>query len=149
MNRTVTLLLPEELVERAEAAGLLTESSVTRWLEVQLEQEAARKRYLQTLDDLRSTEPPMTPEEIQAEIDAYRADKRSRDTMCRLRYQHRHFRHVLARRCSGSGETAGNRRTNRGITRCPHSAQTGEANTGEGKVNRADYPRSPANRRNR
>ena len=77
----VTLSLPEELVERASAAGLLSSEQVSAWLEAEL----ARGEHLKTLhgdlDRLRAASAPLSDEEVQAlvneEIHAYRADKRA------------------------------------------------------------------------
>lgn len=39
MNRQITFELPADLVERAQAAGLLTSEQVSRWLEHELQRE--------------------------------------------------------------------------------------------------------------
>ncbi|MAS37982.1 MAG: hypothetical protein CL610_28565 [Anaerolineaceae bacterium] len=79
MNRIdVTLNLPQELVEQARSAGLLTDDEVERWLIAELERQGRQNRFFNTLDQLSSLEPSITPEEIDAEIEAYRQEKRQR-----------------------------------------------------------------------
>ena len=72
----VTLNLPDSLANEARQAGLLTPEELER-----LVREALRIRRVERLTAVRETLvakslPPMTPEEIQAEIDAYRAEVR-------------------------------------------------------------------------
>lgn len=69
----LTLNLPEQLAQEAQAAGLFTPEELERMV-----REALRNRRTQQLEKARHVlaaypMPPMTPEEIQAEIDAYRA----------------------------------------------------------------------------
>jgi len=71
------LNLPDQLARDAKAAGLLTDTALER-----LVREALRARSLERLDS--ATEklaadplPPMSESEIQAEIAAYRAEKRA------------------------------------------------------------------------
>jgi hypothetical protein len=79
MNRVdVTLNLPEDLVEQARSAGLLTEDEVERWLISELKRQRKLDRFFNTLDKLNALEPRLTPEEIDAEIEAYRQEKRQR-----------------------------------------------------------------------
>jgi uncharacterized protein (DUF849 family) len=76
MNKVdITLRLPEELVNRAEAAGVLTEERVTALLEMEIKRQAHAERFAQTVKQLRELEPPLTEEDIEAEIEAYRAAK--------------------------------------------------------------------------
>ena len=72
----VKLNLPDSLANEARQAGLLTPEELERLL-----REALRARRVERLTAVRETLatnplPPMTPEEIQAEIDAYRAQDR-------------------------------------------------------------------------
>ena len=69
----VKLNLPDNLANEARQAGLLTPEELERLL-----REALRARRVERLTAVRESLaanplPPMTPEEIQAEIDAYRA----------------------------------------------------------------------------
>ena len=68
--------LPDTLAKQAKEAGLLEPDAVERML-----REALLARRIESLAHARDVLaanplPPMTPEEIQAEIDAYRADVR-------------------------------------------------------------------------
>lgn len=72
--------LPDELAQRAKNAGLLSDSAIQRLLEEAMRREAGRKlleaaRRIQAVDI-----PPMTMDEIQAEVDAVRAERRARQT---------------------------------------------------------------------
>jgi hypothetical protein len=72
----VTLELPDSLAKEAQQAGLLTPEELER-----LVRKALRAKRVQRLSKAREKLaaeplPPMTPEEIQAEIDAYRAQVR-------------------------------------------------------------------------
>ena len=72
----VKLNLPDSLANEARQAGLLTPEELERLL-----REALRARRVERLTAVRETLaanplPPMTPEEIQAEIDDYRAQVR-------------------------------------------------------------------------
>ena len=79
----IELELPDELAERAEAAGLLTPKAIEEYLQEEI-QRRALDRFLAAAD--RSAEldlTPMTEEEVQAEIDAVRAVKHGRATESR------------------------------------------------------------------
>lgn len=72
----VKLNLPDSLANEARQAGLLAPEELERLL-----REALRARRVERLTAVRETLaanplPPMTPEEIGAEIDAYRAQVR-------------------------------------------------------------------------
>ena len=72
----VKLNLPDNLANEARQAGLLTPEELERLL-----REALRARRVERLTAVRESLaanplPPMTPEEIQAEIDDYRAQVR-------------------------------------------------------------------------
>lgn len=72
----VKLNLPDNLANEARQAGLLTPEELERLL-----REALRARRVERLTAVRETLaanplPPMTSEEIQAEIDDYRAQAR-------------------------------------------------------------------------
>lgn len=73
----IILNLPDQLARDAQAAGLLTEQELER-----LVREALRARSLERLDVVTAKLaadplPPMSESEIQAEIEAYRAEKRA------------------------------------------------------------------------
>lgn len=72
----VKLELPDSLAKEAQQAGLLAPEELQR-----LVREALRAKRVERLSKVREKLaveplPPMTPEEIQAEIDAYRAQVR-------------------------------------------------------------------------
>ena len=71
------LSLPERLAKEAQAAGLLTPEAIT-----QLVKEAVRRRAGQALLDaaervVRADIPPLSMEEIQAEVDAVRQARKT------------------------------------------------------------------------
>lgn len=73
----IQIELPDATAQAAQAAGLLTPQALDRLLS-----EALRNRSLERLDAAmkklaEAPLPPMTGEEIQAEIDAYRTEKRA------------------------------------------------------------------------
>lgn len=73
---TLELRLPDQLAREAQTAGLLTPEELERMV-----REALRLQRVQKLAQAREKLaaqplPPMTAEEIQAEIDAYRAESR-------------------------------------------------------------------------
>lgn len=72
----ITLSLPQELVERARSAGLLSEEQVERWLSEELERQTKLDRFFTKLDQLAEFHPSISQEEINTEISAYRREKR-------------------------------------------------------------------------
>lgn len=75
----ITLTLPEELVARARSAGLLTAERVAEWLAAELERRQRVDQLFADVQKLYVLEPPLTQEEIDAEIRAYREEKRRGD----------------------------------------------------------------------
>lgn len=80
----ITLQLPEELAERAEAAGLLSSAQVSAWLEAELSRKEHLKLLRADLERLRAVSEPLSDEEVTAlvdeEIHAYRAEKYAKDS---------------------------------------------------------------------
>lgn len=77
---TLEISLPDGLAKEAKAAGLLAPEAVERMV-----REAVRQRAADRLRDAmermaHADVPPMTEAEIQAEIDAVRAERRARRT---------------------------------------------------------------------
>jgi hypothetical protein len=71
--------LPDELAQRARSAGLLTDSAIQRLLEEAMRREAGR-RLLQVAERLHAAGvPPMSEEDIVAEVKAARAERRARE----------------------------------------------------------------------
>ncbi len=75
---TLTLNLPQDLVDQAKSAGLLTEEQIERWLTDELDRQRKLDRFFGKLDRLAEIEPAMTEDEINAEIEAYRREKQQR-----------------------------------------------------------------------
>jgi hypothetical protein len=80
MNVNVTIELPAELVQKAEAAGILTAERMAELVERELERQSRTNRFFETVDQLTMLEPPLTEDEINAEIAAYRREKGARST---------------------------------------------------------------------
>jgi hypothetical protein len=76
MSITVQLDLPDALVNEAKASGLLESRRLGEMLNEELRRERARKGLGRVLKELHSLPgEPMSYEEIQAEIDAVRAER--------------------------------------------------------------------------
>jgi aminoglycoside phosphotransferase (APT) family kinase protein len=83
MSVTIQLDLPEALVKEAKASGLPESRRLGEMLNEELRRERARKDLGRMLNELHSLPgEPMSPEEIQIEIDAVRAQRR------RFEYSH-------------------------------------------------------------
>lgn len=73
----ITLNLPDELARRAQNEGLLSTEAMQRMLEDTLRR-AAGQRLLEIADRVHAAGiAPMSEEEINAEVKAYRAEKRA------------------------------------------------------------------------
>ncbi len=69
--------LPDDLAQRARNAGLLSDSAIQRLLEDAMRREAGRK-LLSIAERIQATGiPPMSDEEIVAEVKAVRAERRA------------------------------------------------------------------------
>ena len=74
----LTVTLPDDLASKAKAAGLLSSEGIERALREALKREAGRK-LLEINNEMRASDiPPMTDEEIQAEVNAVRAERRAK-----------------------------------------------------------------------
>jgi hypothetical protein len=78
MGISITIELPEELAQKAQAAGILTTERMAELVERELDRQERANRFFNTVDQLVELEPPLTEEEIQAEIEAYRREKAAR-----------------------------------------------------------------------
>ena len=79
MSITVQLDLPEAVLEKARAKGLLESGVLSELLEQELKRRSACEEFGVLLKQLHSvTGDEMTEEEIQAEVDAVRAERRAR-----------------------------------------------------------------------
>lgn len=73
---TIQIELPEATAEAARDAGLLTPQALERLLNDALRRNAVGELF-QKMDELADANfPPMTMDEIQAEVDAVRAQRR-------------------------------------------------------------------------
>jgi len=76
----LTVKLPDELAKQIRAAGLLDEAALEKVFRDALRKQAVGELFA-ALDEIEAAKlPPMTEEEIQAEIDAARAERRARST---------------------------------------------------------------------
>jgi len=74
----IKVTLPDELAREAQAAGLLTDEAIERMLKTELKRRAG-EALLESARRISAVEGPvMTPEEIQQEINAARAERRAR-----------------------------------------------------------------------
>lgn len=74
----LTVDLPDELAQRARQAGLLSSEAIQRLLEDAMRREAGRK-LLEIAQRVQAAGiPPMSDEEIVAEVKAVRAERRAR-----------------------------------------------------------------------
>lgn len=72
------LTLPQELAKQAKAAGLLKPEAITSMLREQLRRQAGEELRVM-MDQLADANiPPMSMEEIQAEVDAVRRARKAR-----------------------------------------------------------------------
>jgi hypothetical protein len=74
---TVEITLPDQLAQEARRAGLLTPEAIERMVRTHLRVERVEKLKQARQKLAANPLPPMTPEEIQAEINAYRAERRA------------------------------------------------------------------------
>lgn len=77
MDVDVLLKLPKELVDRSKEVGVLTGERMATVIEEEIEREFHRRRFKETVKQLRDLQPPMTQEEIDEELEAYRAEQRT------------------------------------------------------------------------
>lgn len=77
---TVTVSLPDQLVEQAEAAGLLKDERIAEWLTKELQRMRDRSEFKAELARLRAAEPKITPEDIDAELQAVRNEHTKPDS---------------------------------------------------------------------
>jgi hypothetical protein len=78
MSREITLTLPNDLAEQAEPLGLLRPEAVERLIREEVRRRAW-DRLIETARRIHAANiPPMTEDEVQAEVDAARAERRAR-----------------------------------------------------------------------
>jgi len=78
MSITVQLDLPEALAQQARAKGLLEPDIVRRLIQRELDLDEPMEDFRRMVEEMRSypNDEPMTMDEIQAEVDAVRAERR-------------------------------------------------------------------------
>ena len=80
MSVTIQLDLPDALVKAAQANGLLESALIGDLLAAELRRRKAAAELGKVLDSIRAQPgEPMTMDEIQAEVDAVRAERRARE----------------------------------------------------------------------
>ncbi len=75
---TVTIELTEEQLRAARSTGVLEPDELARLVQRELERRQDARRMNEIMDALQSSPEKPTPEEIDAEIEAYRSKKRAR-----------------------------------------------------------------------
>jgi len=74
----LTANLPDTLANEAKAAGLLAPQAIEKLLREAIERRKQLDSFFATVERLRAAGiPPMSEEEIQAEVDAVRAERRT------------------------------------------------------------------------
>jgi hypothetical protein len=73
----VTVTLPDDLAQQARKAGLLRPEALAALLRDAM-RERRIERLFSTMDKLAQLKPPLTEDEIAAEIEAARAERRAR-----------------------------------------------------------------------
>jgi hypothetical protein len=83
MSVTIELDLPDALVSEARSKGLLQSGQMSDLVSEELNRRKAAEELEKILERIRAQEgEPMTSEEIQSEIAAYRAERRARENRC-------------------------------------------------------------------
>jgi len=78
MTTEIKLSLPDKLASEAQEAGLLTPQAIEQLLREAVRRKAVDKLVQKMDEPADATFPPMTLEEIQAEVDAVHAQRRKR-----------------------------------------------------------------------
>jgi hypothetical protein len=74
----LTVKLPDELAQQVRAAGLLDEAAIETVFREALRKQAVGELFA-ALDEIQAAKlPPMTEQQVQAEIDAARTERRAR-----------------------------------------------------------------------
>ena len=74
----LTVTLPDDLAQKAREAGLLSPEGIERALRDALKRDSGRKLLEIGRSMQAANLPPMSEEEVQAEVDAVRASRRAR-----------------------------------------------------------------------
>ena len=75
----IIITLPDEVAQQAEARGLLAPAALEQLIRTEIERRRKVDRLFDTMDQLEAVDiPPLTDEELNAEIKAARAERRAR-----------------------------------------------------------------------
>lgn len=78
MSITIELDLPDDVAAQAGAKGLLDPENVARLIQREMVSDSALKNYREMVESMRAyPDEPMTMDEIQAEVDAVRVERRA------------------------------------------------------------------------
>lgn len=78
MTTIVQISLPDQLAQQARAAGILDSQAMERMIKMELKRRAG-EQLLESIRKIAAVDgPAMSAEEIQAEIDAHRAERRAK-----------------------------------------------------------------------
>jgi post-segregation antitoxin (ccd killing protein) len=78
MTTTVQISLPDQLAQQARAAGILNDQAMERIIKMELKRRAG-EQLLESVRKISAVDGAApSAEEIQAEIDAYRAERRAK-----------------------------------------------------------------------
>jgi len=84
MSITVQLDLSESVAAAARAKGLLDPQKLTQLVEREIELDRPMREFREMVEQMRAhPDEPMTMDEIQAEVNAVRAERRARREGCR------------------------------------------------------------------
>jgi len=79
MSITVKLDLPDSVAAEAKAKGLLDPEALARLVEREVELDKPIREFREMLDQMRAyPDEPMTMDDVQAEVNAVRAEQRAR-----------------------------------------------------------------------
>ena len=73
---TITLKISSDVADRAEEAGILTDDRMERLILAELQRKERARQFFESIDAIAAVESRLTQEEIDAEIEAHRAEKR-------------------------------------------------------------------------
>lgn len=75
----ITLTLPDDLAREAEARGLLMPLALQQLIDAEVERRRGQDQLFTTMDQLAVVDrPPLSADELNAEIQSVRAERRSR-----------------------------------------------------------------------
>lgn len=77
MMTQITLTIPDDIAQQARDLGLLDNDQLTALIEAEIvrKRQNAAQKLLEIIDRIQTIEPRITQEEIDAELEAYYAEK--------------------------------------------------------------------------